>query len=56
VPTDEELQRLADRLAVADAARESDLVALQEAGFDEAVAEEWAANPEPDPDTDGMEH
>jgi hypothetical protein len=51
-----DLRRLTQVYAEADAAYEADLVELQAAGFDETVADEWAANPEPDPDTDGKGH
>jgi hypothetical protein len=56
MPTDEELYRLADVLDVAGRAYERDLVELEKAGADESFREAWAANPEPDPDTDGVEH
>ena len=52
----EDLERLEDELNNADVAYAADLSELQAAGFDEMVAAEWAANPEPDPDTDGKDH
>jgi hypothetical protein len=56
MPTDEGLWRLAEHLAVADAGYESDLDELQRAGADASFRDEWEANPETDPDTDGKDH
>jgi hypothetical protein len=56
MPTDEELQHLADVLGAADAERIADLGEMHAVGADAAWAEAWAADPEPDPDTDEVEH
>jgi hypothetical protein len=41
-------------MAEAEQAADEDIAALHEAGFTPEVAEEWAANPEVDPETDGV--